>query len=679
MGGGGLTRAINLVYRRFGAWGKRAGSGIAYAAAAQGPSPSDPLFSGTRWYRKVPSALTKLVVAAQGAIWTGTDPNLVSPYSALTQIATATNTSGEPASFAAAYDPSANAGAGGDILIITGLTGPYGFGTGTFTISGSVTAGQVINLYAFNPVGAITVEIATYTTLSTDNAQSVAQALVALINASAATTPGLGVTPFLGYSSWTQTGATSASISVGARVSGTIGNGLEYTASVTGAGFTVAPLAYANMTGGGATVSAPLRYDGTSVSGLSYQIQQPFTGLVAWHNHVWYWGDAANPDTIYASDINQPVGFTFMNQFGGYTIGPGDGDPGVQTAIPLGNFLYVLKTSSIYTISGFNFQSGEYQFAVTPALFGTGIPAPGCAVLTHNNAIVYWDGAKFYRLVYGATSPEFIGRTIPLTSGNISLGNPKLMRGAAGDFPFLTFLTNVPTAGSVGFEESSILSNVVLFACDVGNGVADTVVVYDDDAASFLGNYAWSVWTGWTVAAWIPFGANANAAQTGHDKAPLLWIPQHTSLGAPIADIIVNEYGVSPGTDAYNTPAPQAIIWTAQTGWDALGTPVLLKEAHRLLLDVIAIPGANLRCVLTPAGPVNGKAQTIYGEQQVLFPPTVSTTQAGLYASEQTLVGRVDPFLKAFRYTLGISELGIASGFEVVGILFDVISEAFAS
>lgn len=681
IGGGGLTQAVNLVYRRFGSWGKRAGSGVAYAAASAGPQPSQPS-AGIRWYRASPTPLTQLVVVGQGAIWTGGDPKLTSPYAPLTQIATVANNSGNPPSFASAYDPSANAGAGGDILIITGLTGPYGFGTGAFTISGSVTAGQVINLYAFNPVGAVTVEMASYTTLSTDNAASVAQALVALINSSPATTPGLGVTPFLGYSSWTTTGPPSAliaSISVGARASGAIGNGLEYTAVVTGGGFTVGPLAYANMTGGGAPVPAPLRYDGTTVSGLSYQIQQPFSEVVSWHNHVWYWGDPNNPNTLYASDINQPIGFTFMNQYGGYKIAPGDGDPGIQQCIPIGNIMYVFKTASIYAITGYDFQSGEYQFSVQLALNGTGIPAPGCATLAHNNTIVYWDGGKFYRLPVGAFVPEYIGRTIPLTSGLIARGNPKLMRAVSGDFPIQTLLTNIPTSGAVAAGETAVFSNVVMFACDIGNGVADTVVVYDDDATNFLGNYAWSVWTGWTVAAWIPFGSNANAAQTGHDTSALFWIPALTAQGAPLGAIFINEYGASPGADAYNTFVPVAIGWTAQTGWDALGTPALLKEAHRLLLDVISVPGANFTCTLTPAGPVNGTAQTIYNEREVVFPPTVATALAGLYASEQTLVGPVNGFVKAFRYTMSLSEVGTTAGFEVVGVMFDAVTQAFAS
>jgi hypothetical protein len=679
MGGGALTQAINLIYRRYGAWGKRAGSGIAYAAAAAGPQPLQPS-SGIRWYREVPTPLTQLVVVGQGNIYTGGDPNLVSPFSPLSILTSAANNSGQPASFACAYDPSANGGSGGDILIITGLTGPYGFATGTFTVLGDPTAGQVINLYAYNPVGSITVNIANYTTLATDNAASVAQALAALINSSAATTPGLGVTPFLGYASSLSNTypAHSASILLGARVSGAIGNGLKYVATVGGApGCTLSPLAYTNMTGGGATVSAPLRYDGASVSGLSYQIQQPFTECVAWHDHILYWGDSNNPDTLYASDINQPIGFTFMSQYGGYKIGPGDGDPGIQQCIPIGNILYVFKTSSVYAITGFDFQSGEYQFSVQLALNGTGIPAPGCAALTHNNTIIYWDSGKFYRLTVGAFVPEFIGRTIPLTSGRIANGNPNLMRAVSGDFPFQTLLTDVPTAASVGFAQTGILSNVVMFACDVGSGVADTIVVYDDDATSYLGNYAWSVWTGWTVASFIPFGSNENSAQTAHDNSALFWIPQNTSGGVPITNILVNEYGVSPGTDAYNAHAPQSIPWNAQTGWDALGTPALLKELHRLLLDVNAIPGVRFMCTLTPSGPVNGTAQTVYNQQEVSFPSTVSAPYSGLYASNQTLIAPVDPFLKAYKYLFSIRELSLSSGFEIVGVLADAITQSF--
>lgn len=687
MGGGGLTQATNLVYRRFGAWGKRAGSGIAYAAATQGPSPAQPS-SGIRWYRQVPSALTRLVISSQGALWTGGDPNLVSPFSPLTEIAAASNLSGEPASFAAVYDPSNNGYNGSDILVIAGLTGAFGFATGNIAFSGLPNPGDIFGVTVSTVVAPTFSFSVSYKILPSDTLASAVQALATLINTSSLVNaaqpfPPLGQPPAINetYISQANNGVVTlhlGSLVGGVNGSGNTGNNLKYFAfHNSGTTPTASPVVATNMTGGGATVSAPLRYDGANVTGLSSMIQQPFTGAVTWHNHVWYWGDPSNPDTLYASDINQPTGFLFMIQEGGYQIGQGDGDPGIQACIPIGNILYVFKTSSIYAITGYDFQSGEYQFSVQLALNGTGIPAPGCAALTHNNTIIYWDGGKFYRLTVGAFVPEFIGRTIPLTSGRIANGNPKLMRAVSGDFPFITYLTNTTTAGAIAFGGTSIFSNAVMFACDIGNGVADTVVVYDDDATSYLGNYAWSVWTGWTVASWIPFGANENAAQTGNDHSALYWIPTNTALGAPITDIIVNEYGVSPATDAFNAPVFAIIPWTAQTGWDALGTPALLKEAHRLLLNVNSLTGSNFTCTLTPAGPASSSTQTIYNVQEVIFPPTSATPYAGFAASDQTLVGPVNRFLKAFKYVFSISELGISTEFEVLGVLVDAITQAF--
>jgi hypothetical protein len=662
LGGKGLTACNNLTYRRYGAWGKRAGSGRAYAASTVGPT-ADPYASGIRWYRAAPTPLTKLVLAAQGALWTGGDPNLVAPFAPLTDIATAQNNSGTQATFAPAKDPSAYGGSGGDVLIIDGLTGPYGFATGAYELGGAVTAGEFIQLSIFDGnVGGTAAVLVEYETLPSDNVFSVAQALVQLLN----TTGFLQAPNFLGFASATQTGAATATISIGAIASGPYGNGYEYKATiVSGSGVTITPAAYTNMAGGGSTVSAPLRYDGTTVSGLSYQIQQPFTGCVTWHDHVWHWGDENNPDTLYASDINQPIGFTFMNQYGGYQIGAGDGDPAIQTCIPIGNILYVFKRSSIYAITGYDFQTGEYQFNVQLAINGTGIPAPGCATLTHNNTIIYWDGGKFYRLSVGAFAPEFIGRTIPLTSGKVSKGNAALMRVVSGDFPVKAFLNNNYSAPGAA-TDTEILTNVVLFAYDSGSGVADTVLVYDDDASNFIGNYAWSTWSGFTVQAFIPFGSGEDAAQTAADGSALFWIP-NTPAGNPLT---LNEYGVDPALDAFNV-APAGIPWLAQTGWDALGTPALTKDLHRLLLDAEANPGANFACKITASGPVNGTAQTVYPSVNIEFPPTVGT--AGSEAN-QTLIGKINPALRGYKYLFAFSEPGGNCSFEIAGVLADAIT-----
>ena len=159
------------------------------------------------------------------------------------------------------------------------------------------------------------------------------------------------------------------------------GNAIQIDAALTGmvlGSLNVTPSVLTNLTGGGATTSAPVQWNGTNCSGLSYQITKPFQNCTYWHNHLWLWGDDNNPDSLYAADINQPRGFTFMTQNGPYYIGRGDGDPNIQNCVPIGNTMYVLKTSSIYAVGGYDFQQGEYAFSITPIIQGKGIPAPNC-------------------------------------------------------------------------------------------------------------------------------------------------------------------------------------------------------------------------------------------------------------------------------------------------------------
>ena len=534
-------------------------------------------------------------------------------------------------------------------------------------------AGEFIQLSIFDGnVGGTSAVLVEYETLPSDNVYSVAQALVQLLN----TTGFLQAPNFLGFASAsTQTGAAENGdcISIGAIASGTYSNGYEYKATIVpGSGVIdhACGIYKHDRRRISGTLSAPLRYDGTTLSGLSYQIQQPFTGCVTWHRRPTFGIGAMgnNPDTLYASDINQPIGFTFMNQYGGYQIGAGDGDPAIQTCIPIGNILYVFKRSSIYAITGYDFQSGEYQFNVQPAIFGTGVPAPGCATLTHNNTIIYWDGGKFYRLSVGAFQPEFIGRTIPLTSGKVAKGNSALMRVVSGDFPVKAFLNNNYSAPGTA-TDTEIFTNVVLFAYDSGNGVADTILVYDDDASNAVGNYAWSTWSGFTVEAFIPFGSGEDTAQTTADGSSLFWIPKTI----PAELLTLNEYGVDPAIDAFNV-SPAGIPWLAQTGWDALGTPALTKDLHRLLLDAEANPGVNFACKITASGPVNGTAQTVYPSFTIEFPPTVGT--AGSEAN-QTLIGKINPSLRGYKYLFAFSEPGGDCSFEIAGVLADCITNPF--
>lgn len=114
----GLTVAQNLVYRRHGGYGKRAGS----APYGAGPSTglSAPVISGVRWHRGRPSALARMVVQSNDNLYQGNDNTGV-----FTSIGALTAGS-SPAYFCSAFDP-AESGVGGtpasDILIIASGSG----------------------------------------------------------------------------------------------------------------------------------------------------------------------------------------------------------------------------------------------------------------------------------------------------------------------------------------------------------------------------------------------------------------------------------------------------------------------------------------------------------------------------------------------------------------------------
>lgn len=647
----GLTACSNLLYRRFGAWGKRAGSGIVYQASITGSFPNAPV-SGIRWYRTSPSLLTKLVISAQGALWGGGDPGTPISPTALSKITDFSSGNTVPVSFCSAYDPALGGGMnpGGDILIICGAT-TSNLGVAQASIApGAFAVGDTAQIQV---VGPATVTTPNYVVLATDNAQSIALQLVQALNVSAAVAPG---TPFLA-----QAFAQAGNIDVGALVSGVGGN--AYTVQIIKNAAPVGmPTAF---TGGGGGTAGPLKYDGTTLTALSYQITRPFTGCVTWHNHVWFWGDPAFPNTLYASDLNMPESFAFMVSNGPYAIGLGDGDPGIQTCIPIGNVLYVFKSNSVYAIAGYDFQQGEYQFNVQPALRSYGIPSPGCAAAL-NDTIVFWSGSSFNRLFVGATQPEPIGRNIPITSGKISGGNQKLIRAVAGDFSMQVALNgSFPLPGAQTIQ--TFLNNVALFAVDTGGGVANNVMVFDQDASQELQAEAWSTWNGfgWSVAAWIPFPGGENTAGSGLDVPTLYWVQQPGN-----SPIKVIQYG----QNATQDPGGVSIPWVVQTGWIDMGSPSLLKELHRVYLDLETLPGAFFVVQAIASGPVNGVASTIYPPASFNSPLTVGTAnqEAG-----QVLVVKANPFLKGYKYMFNISNTSNQTAFELAGITIDALEEAY--
>lgn len=656
---GGMTACSNVTYRRAGSWGKRSGSAPAYSAGLLTGAQSGVPYSGVRWYRNLPSPLTQLVVGAQTSLFAGNDPVTTPPYSPLTKVTDFASVRNTPLSFASAFDPWSNAGAGADVLIICGTTGPYGFGRGSIAISGTITAGQNLTITVNNGSNITT---STYTTLPTDNAATIAAALANLVNQTAAVAPG---TPFL-----SQATSSASAIQLYALNSGSAGNSITYFGTSSGS-IVLTPSSATNFAFGGTTESAPVIYTGSAVTGLSGQFRGlAFTGCVAWHDHVWYWGDPNHPYSVYASDINTPEGLTFMANNGAYDIGEGDGDPRVVACVPIGNSLYVFKTNNIYVIQGYDFQTGEYEFSVTPVITGHGIQTPQCVAVLRN-ALVFWDGTEFQRLANGSYEVEPIGLTIPITSGRVAQGDPRLMRAVAGSFIVQSNLTNIYTNFGPGVPVNEVMTNVAIFACDIGNGVADTMIVYDDDASRVFDQYAWSVWTGLTIEAFIPFQQGYNQKQNAPDQQYLYFIPQPPQGTTPIS---VSQFGATYASDTVAGATPEPISWKAQTGFITMETPALVKDLQDVYLEVEATANVMLGMNVLASGPVNGLAATLYPITALSVPPTVAPANSEAF---QTLQVDVTSRVRGYSWMFTFSESTIGSSFELDGMTLYYLEFAF--
>jgi hypothetical protein len=427
-----------------------------------------------------------------------------------------------------------------------------------------------------------------------------------------------------------------------------------------------------NLSGGGAYIGGPVKWNGSTLTGLSYLTQYnpdgvlpwEFTGCYEWHNHLWFWGSPQQPDYLFATDIDTAEGFSFMVENGGYPIGVGDGDPYIQDCFAIGNIMYVFKSNSIYAVTGYDFQPGEYQFQVAPAISGSGVPAR-CCIQELNNALVYWSGAKFERLAVGSFQTEYIGAPIKTTSGKVAIGTPgfpNLVRAVAGNYQVLTHLNGAyPSPGPV--TDSELRTNMALWAVDVGNGVADTVLAYDDDATQVIQQYAWAPWVGWQVAAWMRFTGGLNNAGNAFDQKLLFYIPP-----PPVGGLLtINQIGADAGADNGT-----AISWLAQTGWIDFDTPALLKHLHRIFLDLAATPGATIMVNVIATG--NSQNGTPYAPRSFSFPVTAGTAAEETY---QVLNVRVNPYMTGYKIMLTFSESGSETAYEVAGITLDYIEEAF--
>src|SRR5271166_6485541 len=246
----GLTSCLNNTYRRFGSWGKRSGSKPAYKAQIAGTILTAPM-SGIRWHAGFPTAISQLVLSAQGAFWTGGDPNTNSP-APLTLVANWTPYSTNPVSFAPVRDPAHNLGAGADVLVMVGASLPNAGFASEPIVFGSATA--VVAGYIFTVTLTLAAHVVTipYTVLPGDTPASVATAIAALINSSSAVTPGA---PFLGQATPSSTGVGSlmtSQINLYALANGTGGNAITAKIASSGAITTgLSPLATTAMTGGG--------------------------------------------------------------------------------------------------------------------------------------------------------------------------------------------------------------------------------------------------------------------------------------------------------------------------------------------------------------------------------------------------------------------------------------------
>lgn len=691
--GSALTACQNLTYHRQGAWGKRTGASQTTLPTGAGTSPS----SGFRWYHAFPSPLTKLVTYANSTLSIGNDQHSLSSIGTF-------NLSGTTAPcFASMRDPQANFGQGSDIMIVTGLVLPTGsFGTGQITISGLPGSAPTSFWSVTVQNGAATpVQSAVYYTLATDDPSSIASNLVELLNETSAFLHVTGMAapfinesyftaPNLPYGALTSGGTVgsgaanpSATIYLGALISGAGGNSISYGINFTNPGggggtagnLSVSPASAApgttntSFTGGGLPWSGPARYDLTTgnLTGLSYMAPNAFTQCVTWHNHAFFWGDPNNPDTVFASDINQPEAFTFMienggmtgTDNGGYNIGVGDGDPGVQSCIPLGNGLYIFKTNNIYLIEGFDFQQGEYQFSVTPQVAGYGMPSPYCGAVLENE-IVFWSGRKFLRLAVGAYEPEHIGFPIPLTEGLVSTGNQNLVRCVAGDLQVQTTLNNNfgppnPYSGSI-----IIYRSMALWAVDVGTGTADTVIVYDDEATNNIGQYAWSPWVGWTVDCWIQQGNGPTPLGHNVDK-PLVFFIDSTGT-------FINLVG---GNAKFDWGNP--ISWFAQTGWVGFASDEVMKNAHRLFTTLECNNGVVFSGLIIPGQIIPYSGQVLpYSTVPVpiAFKPTIAPSGG---ESFNELEQYINPAVQAKSILMQFSEPGTAgAGFEMLSWGVDV-------
>lgn len=401
---------------------------------------------------------------------------------------------------------------------------------------------------------------------------------------------------------------------------------------------------------------APKKWDGTTLSALSAGITNPFTGCVNWHEHVFLWGDPSFPDQVFATDLGNPESYANSSAYGGYKIGRGDGDALVTRCIDVGPTLWCFKNRSIQVMTGYDFAaSSDQQFQLGPFVSGIGTPAPGLSVAKLRTSVVWWSGQNFYRMTLGDTEPTVIGNPIVNLIAQAAQNNQSVIRGVAGDF--LVQGINGPT----------VLNNVYIVAIDGGSGVANTVLVYDENITAEVGKPAWSVWTGLNIGCFIPWG--------GPNDQKLLYAGDgvigdvHLIGGDPTADV---------KRDGTRVVIP--VQWT--TGRNDGGSPDRLKKMSRLYIDAEttavtfdvtvtsdvtgSVTNSTAQGGAMGAGGVFGTA-TFGG---AAFGSSSKTT----YVSDEIPLANI---MDGHNFQVSVYEASSSSAYEVVALSYRAIEEAY--
>lgn len=404
----------------------------------------------------------------------------------------------------------------------------------------------------------------------------------------------------------------------------------------------------------------PMKWDGTNLTQLSSAITNNFKGCTYWHDHVWFWGDPNNPDTLYATDINNPESYTFSTNFGGYQIGQGDGDPYIQCVIGVGNFLYVFKANSIYLLQGFDFATGNFQFTIQPLSENIGTDAP-YSVARVKDAVIFWSGTVFKSLQPDGT---IIPLGVPIQTEEALAAQPPAMdslaRAVGG-----TFQVAAANAGTTLYED------VYLCAMDQGNGIAQNVMMYDDVASQQFGKPAWSVLTAangmLNVGCFIPW-LNARHANNYDEK--------YLYFGSSTADLI-SQFGQNATNDAGN-----GIPVTVQLSRDDCGSPDQTKwlqsvygridTGQATFTMTVYSDNPNATQTVTATASSSQASGSLFGTGKfgsAIFGPALGTNYQSLYF-------KIDPWLRGRNFQIQISESSATSAWEILGVAMHLIEEA---